>query len=335
MKILLVQCSFIGDTILSTPVISGLKTIYPDARISILTTPVAAGLVENDPLIDEVIRFDKRNRDKGLAGIVRKASELKAKGFDKVYSLHRSYRTALLLYLARIPERIGFSDASLAFLYSRTIVKAPAEHAVMRNLSLLFQDYQSDRLPCDLRLFEPPEDQLSGAARDAVAKLGDTYCVIAPGSAWKTKMWHWQGYARVAEHLIKRGMKVVLLGGGNDSEVCARIASRAGALDLSGKVSLSDTMYLMKHGSLVLCNDSMALHMASAFKKPLVTVFCATSPEFGFGPWQNPNAAVVEDETLDCKPCRRHGSMSCPNKTNACMEVSPDRVIAECDRLLG
>ncbi len=64
MKILVVQSSFLGDTILSTPVISGLQTIYPEAEISMLTTPLAACLVKHDPRLAEVITFDKRNKEK-------------------------------------------------------------------------------------------------------------------------------------------------------------------------------------------------------------------------------------------------------------------------------
>jgi len=64
MKILLVQLSFLGDTILSTPVILGLKKIYPNASISVLTTKISAGILANDPLLDEVIIYDKNKIEK-------------------------------------------------------------------------------------------------------------------------------------------------------------------------------------------------------------------------------------------------------------------------------
>jgi len=90
----------------------------------------------------------------------------------------------------------------------------------------------------------------------------------------------------------------------------------------------------MEQSRLVICNDSMALHMASAFKVPNVAVFCATSPEFGFGPWENPKSAVVQDDTLACKPCRRHGSNRCPNGTEACMTIDAQKVIDACAGIL-
>ena len=138
MKILIVQTSFIGDIILSTPVISNLKKIYPGSQLSIMTTPVGSGLFKNDPLIDEIILFDKRGKEKGLPGLLQKAGKIKNKHFDKVYSLHRSYRTALLLYWAKIPQRIGFSDAKLSFLYTKTVNRVMEKHSVTGNLSILF-----------------------------------------------------------------------------------------------------------------------------------------------------------------------------------------------------
>jgi len=153
---------------------------------------------------------------------------------------------------------------------------------------------------------------------------------MAPGSAWKTKQWHWQGYAEVARHFAQSGKKIVLMGGAADRAVCAEINKQGEFLDYSGRLSLSDTLYLMEHSRLLVCNDSMALHMASAFKIPTVVIFCATSPEFGFGPWENPNSAVVQDDTLRCKPCRRHGSNRCPNGTEACMTIPAKEVIHAC-----
>ena len=333
MYILLVQLSFLGDTILSTPVLSGLKKIYPKANLTVMTTPLATALLENDPLVDDVISFDKRGNEKSLSGVFKKAKKLKTKKFDRVYSLHRSYRTSILLFLAGIPIRIGFQDAKLNFLYTRQRRKKLKGHAVIRNLSLLFDELPETDFNKNLRLFEPVYEDLSVTAKKEFPIAGDII-VMAPGSAWKTKQWHWEGYSAVARHFAQSGKKIILIGGPADKEVCEKINDQNNIIDYSGRLSLSDTLYLMKRSRLVICNDSMALHMASAFKVPTVAVFCATSPAFGFGPWQNPKAKVVQDDTLKCKPCRRHGSNLCPNGTDACMKVSAEKVIAACTELL-
>lgn len=330
MKILLVQLSFLGDTILSTPVIAGLKQIFPKSTISILTTPISSYLVKNDPLIDEVITYDKRGKDKGLLKLIQKSHHIRTKKFDMVYSLHRSHRTATLLYLSGIPIRIGFKDGKMSFLYTDKREKRVKAHAAERNLSLLFNDLTEDDFNKDLRLFEPEAEAIS----DKIKNLPENFIVMAPGSAWKTKQWHWQGYLEVADYYINQGKKIILVGGKEDTVICEKIKKGLNIIDFSGKITLLDTMYIMKNADLLVCNDSMSLHMASAFKIPTVTVFCATSPEFGFGPWQNKNAKVVEDNSLKCKPCRRHGGNKCPNGTEACMKIPGEKVISACEELL-
>lgn len=333
MKVLLVQTSFLGDTILSTPLIAAIKQIYPEAELWMLTTRLSMQLVERDPLLSGVLTFDKNGKEKGLRGLMSKIRELRQHKFDRVYSLHRSYRTALLLYFAGIPERIGFTKAACAFLYTHSVKRYTEVHDVLRNLSLLSTEQSflasgkkiEQFFPTDLRLYgtEP------GIVEEKFGKvLKPPLAVLVPGSAWKTKMWHWQGYRETAKHLLERGYNVVLLGAASESATCSDVAANLPVQDLSGKTTLSESISIMKMSSLVVCNDSMSLHMASALKIPNVAVFCATSPAFGFGPWKN-NALVVEKEDLSCKPCRRHGSNVCPTGTEACMRDLPASAIIE------
>jgi heptosyltransferase-2 len=299
-----------------------------------MTTPLASGLLAFDPRIDRLIPFDKRKGEKGLPGLVKKARQLKAMGFDKVFSLHRSPRTALLLFLAGIPVRVGFRDAAFGLFYTRTVRRVMTGHAVTRNLCILSGERDPAGADPPMRLFPPPADRVSPAVLEALPRQGG-YAVLAPGSAWKTKQWHPGGFAGAARDLAGMGIRSVLIGAEEERAVCGRIAREApGAIDLSGRLTLPDTLHVMAGCRLVLCNDSMALHMASALERPTVAVFCATSPEFGFGPWKNPRARVVEAGGLDCKPCRRHGGERCPNGTEACMRLPHGPVVEACLEVL-
>ncbi|MCD6429989.1 MAG: lipopolysaccharide heptosyltransferase II [Deltaproteobacteria bacterium] len=333
MKILLVQTSFLGDTILSTPLIAALKKLYPDAKLWMMTTPLAASLVKRDPLLEGVIPFAKRGPERGIKGLLRQAHKLRKMNFDLAYSLHRSARTSLLLALSRIPERIGFNIAKLAFLYSETRPRPQTLHDVLRNLALLRNDSKKTNLPDQLRLFAPRKEDLSPILQAQLPTPG-SYVLMVPGSAWETKRWSATGYHEVAKHLLKKGWHVVLLGSNEEVEVCQEVAGNLEVINLAGRGDLESALYLTKHARLMVCNDSMALHMASACKIPTVAIFCATVPEFGFGPWQN-QAVIVEKKNLDCRPCARHGSRQCPNQTRACMdELSEIEVIKAIDTLL-
>ena len=332
MKILLVQTSFLGDTILSTPLIAALKKLHPEAELWMMTTPLAATLVKRDPLLAEVIPFAKRGSESGLKGLLRQAQQLRKLNFDIVYSLHRSARTSLLLSLSRIPERIGFKNAKLAFLYNKTRPRPKDLHDVLRNLALLDKGSKRADLPDQLRLFAPEKRELTPALQALLPTPG-SYILMVPGSAWETKRWFSAGYHEVAEYLIKKGWRVVLMGSNEEVGVCQEVTCNLEVINLAGYGDLDTALYLTNHARLMICNDSMALHMASACKIPTVAIFCATIPQFGFGPWQN-RAVIVEKKDLDCRPCARHGSRQCPNQTRACMDKLPAAEVIEAIKTL-
>jgi heptosyltransferase-2 len=176
-------------------------------------------------------------------------------------------------------------------------------------------------------------NELDNDINRTLPQPGD-YVVLVPGSVWKTKMWHWKGYREVAQFLLKLGFVVVLLGAPSDEKVNAMVAQGLDVLNFAGKTSIADAMYVINNARLVVCNDSMSLHIASAFKVPNVAIFCATSPQFGFRPWKN--RAIVVEKDLACRPCSRHGGKRCPTGTEACMkELSHVEVIRATKRLLN
>lgn len=317
MRVLLVQTSFLGDTILSTPVIQGIVDLYPGAELWMMTTPQSAELVKYDPRLKGVIPFDKRGEFRGPLGLLRMADDLRSRRFDIAYSLHRSLRTTLLLRLARIPLRVGFANARLSFLYHRVKTRPHTGHEVERNIALLEGERRGFRPKTDLALFPPEERNVSPLVRDLGTRT--PFVTIFPGSEWKTKRWKWEGYRDVSRFLRSEKREVFLLGSKKERPIAEQIAAEVDARNLAGHLTLGETLYLVSRSSLVVCNDSMALHVASSFQVPAVAVFCATSPEFGFGPWKN-HALVVQKEGLSCKPCRRHGSQVCPNGSERCMQ---------------
>ena len=320
-SILLVQTSFLGDTILSTPVIRGIKERYPDSSLWMMTTAQSHGLIKRDPLLAGTIIFDKRGQDRGIKGLLRLAAKIKAHKFDQVFSLHRSMRTALLLSLSGIPERTVFADASLSFLYQNRISRPRGEHEVIRNLSILGEVPSADDERLDLRLFAPSLDECSQNVQELFPSLGQ-YAVLVPGSEWNTKRWYWERFREVASYLVDHGMNVVIPGSRKEVENNLKVSEGLPVCDFTGTTTVSDAMFLIKNATLLVCNDSMSLHVGSAFKTPSVAVFCATSPEFGFGPWRN-RAVIVEHKGLSCRPCRRHGSRKCPTGTEKCMRDLP------------
>lgn len=336
-NILLVSKGFFGDVVLITPVIAALKESDSASKISVVCDPQAAALLRRDALVDEVIPFDRDKEHAGIKGLRRFAAELKARHFTVAYSFQRSARTALVLYAAGIPQRVGFADAAFSFLYTQRVARRDVLHDVIRNFDLVTGGLSAEVAqrvsvlatdgprPGDsfgrLRVAESAQHDLSPVVGE-IRGAGAPYVVLVPGSAWETKRWDAAKYRHVASELMQsHGVRVVVCGAPHERAVCAQVAEGlegVGVRNLWGETSLIDLIELIRGASAVVCNDSVALHIASATQTPVVVVFCSTSPRFGFGPWGT-EARVLEKDGLFCKPCSRHGRRRCPNGTDACM----------------
>jgi heptosyltransferase-2 len=324
-KILLVQTSFLGDVVLSTPVIRRIHDLHPGAELWVMTTPLAAPIVEADPLVKGVITYDKRGDNSGLFGIFRQAQSIRSHGFDLCYSLHRSGRTSILLALSGIPSRIGFAESRLSFLYTENRKRdIRAGHDVLRNLSLVPCQEISDQ-DAELRVYLPQQD----------SPQVESTIVLAPGSVWRTKQWRPDGFREVGLELSKLGHKIVVVGAKSERALCEDVCKETNFINRAGETTIKEMMQIIKNAALLVCNDSFPLHLGSAFKTPTVAVFCATVPEFGFGPWKN-KSAIVEVKGLSCRPCGRHGGHSCPTGTELCMKnITAAQVYKNCRELLN
>lgn len=336
MKLLLVQSGFLGDVVLSTPLIGALTSIYPRADISVLTTPAAADLLRFDSRIRQVIVYDKRKSQRGLLGLFRMARLLKEEKFDAAFSLHKSFRTAALLALARIPQRFGFREASAWWLYTKTARRKDLPHEALRNLALLRTvGHNVDEFEQDLIIALSAE--ALAQAREGLGESSPMPLIgIAPGSVWATKRWTAEGFAECARLLVQQGCRIALIGGPSDTAIAQEVERLAGVslLNFVGKTDLQVSAALISLLDCLITNDSAPLHLASAFKVPTVAVFCATVPEFGYGPWRTA-AETVGVSGLSCRPCRRHGGQTCPTGTHACRrEIRPETVSSSALRLL-
>ena len=332
---LVIPKGFIGDFILMSPVFRALKESYPNRRVVLLAPPALAGYAERNECIDEVIVFDRRKEFRGLRGLIRFAKSIQDRNFGVACSFHGSWRTAVLLKLAKIPTRIGYAGNLSSLLYSERVFKDKMRHEVLRNMSLVRRLLPSSwqtvlDLPIELAGKSLPlhvpaiSDEGIPQRLKQLFSSQETTVVLAPGSAWETKQWSPHKFREVADSIIRRGMRVVVVGAKNDERLARVVCENHPDLivNVCGETTLAELTYLIAKADGLICNDSLALHIASAVQTPSVAVFCATSPKFGFGPWNN-RAIVVEKGQLFCKPCRRHGSRRCPIGTMSCSSGIP------------
>ena len=328
---LVVQTSFLGDTVLTTPLLAQLANRGP---VDIVTTPAAAALLANHPAVRSVIPYDKRDADRGLVGLWSLARRLRAEKYDVAFLAQGSWRSAALVFLARIPERIGFSTSAGRLLYTKRVAYRDDLHHAAR-LLMLARPNGREPTPAELRpsLAPGPAEraEVDAFLRVQGVEPAEPLIGMAPGSIWGTKRWPW--YPQLAAELAGSA-RVVVVGGAGDAELAREIVAAAPAsVDATGQLSLLASAELVRRCRVIVTNDSAPMHLASAMDTPTVALFGPTVPDFGFGPL-SPRASVVGHDALPCRPCDRHGPERCPLGHHRCMRELPPALVADRARTL-
>lgn len=321
MPALVVQTSFLGDVILTTPLIAELSQRGP---VDVLTTPIGRTVLANNPAVRNVIVFNKKANGriiqtwKVARSLREPESGLQA---STAYMAQGSMRSAAIAAFAGIPERIGFNTSAGKPFYTRTVEYRGDKHHAERLLRLAgVENVEEERIRPSLY----PGD----ADRRAVDRLlggSSPFIVFAPGSAWGTKRWP---YFPHLARILTAEFPVVVIGGAAESALAGEIeiAAPGKTVDATGELSVLGSAELIRRAAAIVSNDSAPLHLASAMNTPTVAVFGPTVPDFGFGPLSDVRA-IAGLEGLACRPCDRHGPQRCPLGHWRCMrELSAEYV---------
>jgi heptosyltransferase-2 len=323
---LVIQTSFLGDTVLTTPLLAQLAR---RGEVDVVTTPASAALLANHPAVRSIVVYDKRGADRGLPGFVSLAKRLRKTKYDVAYLAQGSFRSAALALVAGIPSRVGFDTSAGRWLYTKRVTYREDLHHTARLLRLSRPNGRP-ATPEELRPSLYPGDAERRAVDELLARhgvaAGDPIIALAPGSVWATKRWPY--YAELAA-ILERDLRPVIIGGADDAELArAIVAAAPNAIDATGHLSLLASAELIGRAAAIVTNDSSPQHLASATGTPTVSIFGPTVPAFGFGPLAA-KSIVVGHTGLTCRPCDRHGPQVCPLGHFRCMRELDAEMIAE------
>lgn len=312
-KILIIQTAFLGDVILSTPVISELKRLFSTSEIDVLVRKGNESLLANNPKIKSVFLFDKKKGK--LKSIISLIKTFRKKEYDLVINLHRFGSSGIIAGLSKGKERYGFSKNPFSFLYTKKFNHeiGNGKHEVERNLSLLKEFGGVTKLKPELF---PTEDDFAIANQIT----SGTYFCFAPASVWFTKQLPVSKWVDLIDHYTHYGT-VYLLGGKGDFEFCSSIIEKTESkmgVNLAGQLNLLESAALMKNATRNFVNDSGPLHIASAMNAPVTSFFCSTTPDFGFGPLSDDSEIKQINQKISCRPCGLHGHKTCPKSDFEC-----------------
>lgn len=322
MKILVIRFSSIGDIVLTTPVVRCLKQQLPGVELHYLTKPAFAGILEPNPYIDKVILLKARLKQTIRA--------LKAEGYDMVVDLHHNQRSWL------VKQRLGvmaqsFNKLNLEkwLLVNLKVNKLPNVHIVDRYLETVKHlGVTNDGKGLDY--FIPPDDEVELNTLPEAFRSG--YAALVIGAKHNTKK---LPVEKLIELCNSIRTPIVLLGGPEDLPVAEQIAKATTATlyNAVGGYKLAGSASLVRQASLVITHDTGLMHIAAAFKKPVVSVWGNTVPAFGMYPYFGDERPVVdlraEVKNLKCRPCSKIGFQNCPKGHFNCMNKQKLEPIAQ------
>jgi len=332
-QILVVQTAFLGDVVLTTPLLRELRALRPDARLTVVTTEAGAEVLQGLRSVDRLLVFRKKRRGLGLGSFVPLVARLLREPFEIAIAAQRSARTGQLLWATRAPTRIGFEGAAGAWAYGERLPWHMKRHAVRRYLDLAIP------LGCDPeRADARPELVVDPTATAAVERrlsrrgldARSPFLCVVPGAQRKPKRWTPQGYSTL---IAEAELRTVLVGSVEEVELCSAIAAASGAdpIVLAGLTSLPEFVAVVAAARAVIANDSGASHIASAVGTPVVSIFGPTTPELGYAPFGDRNR-VAQHGSLACRPCgpcEPRGPRACPEGHHRCMTDLPATLVLE------
>jgi heptosyltransferase-2 len=335
-KILVIQTAFLGDAILTLPMIQKLHEKFINCSISVVCIPSTKEVFDSSPYVENVIVFDKRGKQSSLWSFIKFTKFIRGQSYTRIYSPHRSFRSSLLVLFSNVEKTFGFDNASLSFTY---LVKRKYQsniHEVARQLELIGYDTSNEKWKV-LPFIKIPE-----STKDKIRDIIHTYnlnniVAIAPCSVWKTKIYPMEYFIEVIKSLTKEGYCVVLIGGGEDRILCDDIANQFDSMvkSFAGNLSIVESIELIRNSKMLLSNDSAPTHMGMVADIPTLTIYCSTVFSFGFYPY-NKRSTFISYNDLKCKPCGIHGHHQCPIKTFDCAyKLLPGFVIKQIHELLS
>ena len=323
---LVIQTSFLGDTVLTTPLLAQLAR---RGEVDVVTTPASAALLANHPAVRTIVVYDKRGADRGLTGFLSLAQRLRDTRYDVAFLAQGSLRSAALALVAGIPSRIGFDTSAGRWFYTKRVAYREDLHHAARLLRLARPNGRpatGDELRPSLYPGDAERSAVDALLASHGVAAGEPLIALAPGSVWATKRWPY--YAQLAAQL-ESDVRAVIVGGADDAELARAIVTAAPrAIDATGHLSLLASAELIGRTAAIVTNDSAPLHLASAMETPTVSIFGPTVPAFGFGPLA-PKSIVVGHDGLTCRPCDRHGPQRCPLGHFRCMRELDAEMVAE------
>lgn len=334
-RVLVVRLRSIGDTVLSTPTLTSLRRALPDAQIDVLLEDWVAPILNGHPAVSNVLSVGREALER-----LRMARRIRRTSYDVVFNLHGGTTASMFVRAAGSRCRVGYSTYQYSFLYTHLLSSSAdywqrsPTHSAEQQLALAgftgidVQDLPSTSLEVNANSRQEVFTRLQAAGLQSSAK----FALIHPSTAFYTKQWPVENYARVCEYLSESGVTPVAVASIKERAVLDQLGQHSTVPIVTiDDLDLPQIAAIAEMAEVFVGNDSGIAHIAAAVKTPSVVIFGSSNRDH-WRPWTTAPYEIVF-QPFDCQPCpgyecRSFGDSRCVTS------IPAEAVIAAITRLL-
>jgi lipopolysaccharide heptosyltransferase II len=338
-RVLIVKLRSIGDTVLTTPSLIALRRFLPDAQIDILLEDWVAPLLDGFDAVDNVVSVGK-----GSAERWKTAWNLRRRRYDIAFNLHGGTTATMFVRASGARHRVGYSHYQYSFLYNHLLSSASdfwqqeKTHSAEQQLALLgsvgvpVEDRPKTKLTVTETALESVTRKFHAKTQRSQSNELDNYALMHPSTAFFTKQWPVENFARTAEYLAEKSLHTVAITSKAESETLKQLVAESKCpITTFDDLTLPEITALASKARLFVGNDSGIAHIAAAVNTPTAVIFGSSNRDH-WRPWTDaPNEIVYEE--FACQPCPGY-TCEVYGEPKCILSVKPEAVFAAIERIL-
>jgi len=320
-NILLIRFSSLGDLVLTTPIYRELRKVYPNSRLTLLTSEGFGRVLENNPHLDEIIYHHRKETRNDLKKLI---DQLRLQKFDLIYDIHNSLRSRWIGWQLKrhapkpehwlIEKRTLARELQIRFGWAQFFNGKSQREQWLEPL----RRHHTGALSTKTELFPSIADKNYVKAWLNQNDLQDKpFVCIGASASFPLKCWPLQNFKQLIENIIQSGISVVLVGTNGEietEELAEYFRGSQNVFCAAGMFTILQSAALLEMANAVVANDTSIIHLAEAMRTPSIALFGPTVKEFGYAPMLAQSRLIETDLALRCRPCSRTGKGTCKNR---------------------
>jgi lipopolysaccharide heptosyltransferase II len=326
--VLVSRLQYLGDVVLTLPVIQALRVRYPNAEIDYLTRGASAELLKGEPTLKHVFRVPEPGE--GLPAMMRLIRRIRERRYTTAIDLYSNPRSALLMWLSGARLRLGGERRVRKWFYTHP-VEVPSSVRAATDFHLHFLrclDIEPTHSKPSLTITKEERKQAAATLERCGLRRGKPIIGIHPGGKWEVKRWPITHYAELAQYLIKKfGVQIAVMCGPGEELYLRQLQDHLGERAVYLPVlPIRQVAAVLQGLDAVVLSDGGIMHVAVAVATPTVGIFGSSEPEVWF-PYERHGPYAPAFMPITCRPCHMHVCSHTSCLKNLTVDIVADKLV--------